>query len=350
MSHGITNNDQMFSVREMPWHGLGVVLDQYPQSIDEALEKARLGWKVTHGDVLVVKTPEWSDDFGAKHPPELIQATGSKVNLREDTGEVLGINRRLRAGRQPRRVPVPGRADRLGQASLRDRRQPVERPPGLVPGPPARVHRAGREGDARALRTHRAWLPSGRPPPRPSCQAARPKTTRSPGEVISPPRCAHPNSRGLRAPTSDRACPGGTRKKGVCGRRSVGAATARAVPKADRARWAGTGFSARYTAEMAQCGGRCPIEAGVLGRLADHECRHGRLPFDRSAFLRLLAAGGRRGARALGPCDRRVPPGKARRLNPCNQIKRDPAIARTTATPSCSRSSGWNRAAGCDAA
>jgi hypothetical protein len=41
-------------------------------------------------------------------------------------------------------------------------------------------------------------------------------------------------------------------------------------------------FSARYTAALAQCGGRCPIEAGVLGRLADHECRHGRLPFDRT--------------------------------------------------------------------
>ncbi len=42
-------------------------------------------------------------------------------------------------------------------------------------------------------------------------------------------------------------------------------------------------FSALYTAAMAGCGGRCPIEAGVLGRLADHECRHGRLPFDRTA-------------------------------------------------------------------
>jgi hypothetical protein len=44
-----------------------------------------------------------------------------------------------------------------------------------------------------------------------------------------------------------------------------------------------TAFSARYTAAMAECGGRCPIEAGVLGRLADHECRHGRLPGDRTA-------------------------------------------------------------------
>jgi hypothetical protein len=41
-------------------------------------------------------------------------------------------------------------------------------------------------------------------------------------------------------------------------------------------------FSVRYTGAMAQCGGRCPIEAGVLGKLADHECRHGRLACDRA--------------------------------------------------------------------
>ena len=91
MSHGITINDQMFSVRDVPWHGLGVVLDEYPRSIDEALDKAGLGWKVTHGDVLVVKAPEWTDDFGTQHPAELIPAKGFKANLREDTAEVLGI-------------------------------------------------------------------------------------------------------------------------------------------------------------------------------------------------------------------------------------------------------------------
>ena len=47
MSHGITSNDSMYSVREMPWHRLGVVLDEYPKSIDDALEKAGLGWKVS---------------------------------------------------------------------------------------------------------------------------------------------------------------------------------------------------------------------------------------------------------------------------------------------------------------
>jgi hypothetical protein len=40
-------------------------------------------------------------------------------------------------------------------------------------------------------------------------------------------------------------------------------------------------LSARYAAAALKCGG-CPIEAGLLGRLADHECPHGRLAFDRT--------------------------------------------------------------------
>jgi hypothetical protein len=41
-------------------------------------------------------------------------------------------------------------------------------------------------------------------------------------------------------------------------------------------------FSVRYRVAMSECGRRCPIEAGLLGRLADNECHHGRLPFDRT--------------------------------------------------------------------
>lgn len=40
-------------------------------------------------------------------------------------------------------------------------------------------------------------------------------------------------------------------------------------------------FPARYRAAERDAGG-CPIEAGALGRLADHECAHGRLPGDRT--------------------------------------------------------------------
>ena len=42
-------------------------------------------------------------------------------------------------------------------------------------------------------------------------------------------------------------------------------------------------FADRYRAATRKTGGSCPIEAGVFGRLADHECAHGRLPGDRSA-------------------------------------------------------------------
>ena len=39
-------------------------------------------------------------------------------------------------------------------------------------------------------------------------------------------------------------------------------------------------YAARYRAALAHTGGVCPIEAGVIGRLADNECKHGRLPGD----------------------------------------------------------------------
>jgi phage/plasmid-like protein (TIGR03299 family) len=91
MSHGITSNDSMFSVRQQPWHGLGVVLPDYPRSIEEALHKSGLGWAVRQGEVQVVARPEWRDDFGVVHPATIVPAPGWRANLREDTGEVLGI-------------------------------------------------------------------------------------------------------------------------------------------------------------------------------------------------------------------------------------------------------------------
>jgi hypothetical protein len=42
-------------------------------------------------------------------------------------------------------------------------------------------------------------------------------------------------------------------------------------------------FPEIYRATMRHAGGCCPIEAGLLGRLADHECAHGRLPGDSTA-------------------------------------------------------------------
>lgn len=96
MGHGLTANDQMFSVRQLPWHGLGVVLDEPPRSIDDALEQAGLGWRVRSAEVLVERRPEWRDDFGHTHAAEVVPAVtadGSRYrgNVREDTGDLLGI-------------------------------------------------------------------------------------------------------------------------------------------------------------------------------------------------------------------------------------------------------------------
>jgi len=93
MAHGIKEADSMFSVRSMPWHGLGVVLDDYPKSIDEALEKAELTWAVNQGDVFVALPPQegMPGIFVPQMESNLVQAANWRANIREDTSEVLGI-------------------------------------------------------------------------------------------------------------------------------------------------------------------------------------------------------------------------------------------------------------------
>lgn len=82
MPAGIEQYDSMFSVREMPWHKLGVVLDDYPQSIEEALLASGLEWRVDQSPIYIpVNEPDASftpvEDFVA--------------NIRADTKQVLGI-------------------------------------------------------------------------------------------------------------------------------------------------------------------------------------------------------------------------------------------------------------------
>ena len=55
MSHEIYENDQMFSVREVPWHGLGKVIEEAPNS-EEALRIAELDWEVYQTEVIRVDT------------------------------------------------------------------------------------------------------------------------------------------------------------------------------------------------------------------------------------------------------------------------------------------------------
>ena len=147
MGHGLTETDQMFSVREAPWHGLGVVLDEPPRSIDEALDKAGLGWSVRTAAVHYERRPAWTDDFGVERPAELEPASQHKATVRSDTRRAARHRRGgLPAARQPRRVRLPRRADRLA-AALRDRGLAVGRAARLGAGAAARVGRGRRRHD-----------------------------------------------------------------------------------------------------------------------------------------------------------------------------------------------------------
>jgi phage/plasmid-like protein (TIGR03299 family) len=76
--HGILENDWMFSGRgEVPWHGIGAVLDGVLTS-DEAIREARLTWTVEQAPVYTANN--WAEAI-----------PGYVANVRGDTREVLGI-------------------------------------------------------------------------------------------------------------------------------------------------------------------------------------------------------------------------------------------------------------------
>lgn len=70
------NVETMFSVRETPWHGLGVIIQDAPTS-KEAIKLAGLDWKVIQHDVC-------EKDSGIILP-------GYKANIRDTDGKVLGL-------------------------------------------------------------------------------------------------------------------------------------------------------------------------------------------------------------------------------------------------------------------
>jgi phage/plasmid-like protein (TIGR03299 family) len=76
MAHGITARDSLMSVRQVPWHGLGVVLDHTPRTLDDALIGAGLTWSVA-------KAPLHRADGRA--------VDGVHATVREDTDEILGV-------------------------------------------------------------------------------------------------------------------------------------------------------------------------------------------------------------------------------------------------------------------
>jgi len=78
-------NDQMFSAREKPWHGLGVVTPDCLTS-EDALRVAKLDWRV-------VSQPVYTEGAitTAKLTGQATSIPGFMANVREDTNEVLGV-------------------------------------------------------------------------------------------------------------------------------------------------------------------------------------------------------------------------------------------------------------------
>lgn len=70
------NVESIFSVRETPWHGLGTIIQDAPDS-KEAIKLAGLNWKVEQSDVICAAD-------GSIIP-------GFKANIRDVDGKVLGM-------------------------------------------------------------------------------------------------------------------------------------------------------------------------------------------------------------------------------------------------------------------
>lgn len=87
MAHGITSTDTMFSVRDVPWHGKGIVLETPPSSIDDALVRSGLKWPVGQKQVYVPNYTMTEDGVETTFVPAL----GFKANVKgdDDPGEVF---------------------------------------------------------------------------------------------------------------------------------------------------------------------------------------------------------------------------------------------------------------------
>lgn len=81
------NVETMFSVRQMPWHQQGNILDDYPENWTEARRLAGLDWDPIATQVYSLA--ELSDDGTPCYEP----IEGWKCIARSDTGAVLSLNR-----------------------------------------------------------------------------------------------------------------------------------------------------------------------------------------------------------------------------------------------------------------
>lgn len=87
MAHEIMESDNIFSVKEVPWHGLGVILDS-PPTITEALDAANLRWKVSLLPLFCQIPMDHSDN--SRRTSGIFYEVQNRAVLREDTREILG--------------------------------------------------------------------------------------------------------------------------------------------------------------------------------------------------------------------------------------------------------------------
>jgi phage/plasmid-like protein (TIGR03299 family) len=85
MSHLL---DSMFSVRQMPWHGLGTILDTYPANWDEARKLAGLDWEP-------IATPVYDKDLVMAEDGSITEVyreiPGFASVKRSDNGKILYV-------------------------------------------------------------------------------------------------------------------------------------------------------------------------------------------------------------------------------------------------------------------
>ena len=84
--HGITETDGVVFHKQKAWHGLGTIVEEAPTT-DEALQLAGMDW-------LVLQTPE----IGAAVGGHILQTDKWQLNVRDDTGDILGC---VSSGYQP---------------------------------------------------------------------------------------------------------------------------------------------------------------------------------------------------------------------------------------------------------
>jgi hypothetical protein len=94
MPAGITNSDSMFSIRQVPWHGLGAVLERPPTTIAQAMDASGLGWRVEREPIAVDRGDAATSD--SIWDPRCEEIPGYYATVRQESVEEPeeGVRRR----------------------------------------------------------------------------------------------------------------------------------------------------------------------------------------------------------------------------------------------------------------